>query len=306
MSTKAPDDGNEPTFPEPLRQETRTTHVLRDRIYKPPNMQNNWSAFVFVGREGSGKSQTCAKILEDVDPTFDADRVFFDPLDLLQFIADLPKAERAGKAVMLDESGVGMGVRSWYEQSQIKVNKAFQTLRDDNMIFGTTLPSLSLLDSQLSTRLHGFCEMRELHEGDYAVWSWKDIVVDREDGPTEIKRKVFPRLSVGGGRVEKLERLAIGPPSDEFIEAYEPRKDAFKSAYMDEVTGEDEDEEEAGPQEIAEQIIDDDNIAEFTSVHGGRGTRYVDKDKVYMRYDSLTHRDAQMVKKLLAEVWMNE
>jgi hypothetical protein len=39
------------------------------------------------------------------------------------------------------------------------------------------------------------------------------------------------------------------------------------------------------------------------SVHGGRGTRYGDKDKVYMEYDHLTHNDAQIVKKLLAEKW---
>jgi len=306
MSTKPRDQADEPTFPEPLRQDTRTTHVLRNRIYRPPNMQNNWAAFVFVGREGSGKSHTCAKVLEDTDPTFDADRVFFDPLDLLQFINDLPKDERQGKAMMLDEAGVGMGVRSWYEQSQIKVNKAFQTLRDDNMIFGTTLPSLSLLDSQLSTRLHGFCEMRELHEGDYAVWSWKDIIVDREDGPTEIKRKRFPRRSVGGGRKEALERLAIGPPSEAFISDYEDKKAEFKAAYMDEITSEDDDTEDLGPQDIAAEIIDNDDIDEFTSVHGGRGTRYVDKDKVYMEYDTLTHRDAQMVKKLLTEAWVNE
>lgn len=295
----------EPACPEPLRQETKTTYVIRDRIWKPANRENNWAAFVMVGREGSGKSHTTARILRDVDPTFDAERVFFDPVDLIKFINDLDEDERQGKAVMLDEAGVGMGVRSWYEKDQINVNKAFQTLRDDNMIVALTLPSFGLLDSQLRPRLHGFCEMRALHDGDYAVWSWKDIVVNREEEGNEIKRKVFPRRTVGG-RVEKIERCAIGPPDEAFIGPYEARKAEFKSAYMEEVIEEneaDEDGEERGPKEIAEEIIAEDRIEEFTSVHGGRGTEYVDKDKVYMHYDGLTHNDAQLVKKLLAESW---
>jgi len=296
--------GAEKSFPDALRQDTRTTQIIRDRIWKPPNRENNWSAFVMVGREGSGKSLTTARILDDTDPTFDADRVFFDPIELIRFISELEKDERRGKAVMLDESGVEMGVRSWYEQSQIKVNKAFQTLRDDNMIIGLTLPSFSLLDSQLRTRLHGFCEMRQVVAGEYAVWSWKDIHVDRTENGTEIKRKTFPRVQEGRRRT-KIKRLKIGPPADSFVEPYEEQKEIFKQQYLEGVVREDdaEEEDDLGPKELAQRIIDNDNISEYTSVHGGRGTRYVDKDKLFMEFEHLTHRDAKMLKKLLMESW---
>ena len=295
-------------MPEPLRRHNRTAYVLRSRIYKPVIERNNWAAFCFVGREGSGKSHTCARVLEDCDPTFDASRVFFEPIDLLELIHSLDKSERRGKAVMLDESGVGMGVRSWYDADQIKINKALQTLRDDNMILGATIPAFTQLDSQMRTRLHGLCEMRRVHEGDHAVWSWKDIVVNRtEEGKRDIKRKVFPRRDVAG-RVEKLTRLKIGPPSEAFVAAYEQRKAAFKQDYIEDLVTDDEEQadDQPGPKDLAQQIIDEDRIEAFTSVHGGHGSRYVDKDKIYLEFDYLTHRDAQMVKKLLAEAWVSE
>jgi hypothetical protein len=252
-----------------------------------------------VGREGSGKSHTTARILEEVDSTFDPSRVFFDPIDLIEFIRNTPKEERQGKAVMLDEAGVGMGVRSWYEEEQIKVNKAAQTLRDDNMIIGLTLPSFSLLDSQLRTRLHGYCQMWEVHEGDHAVWSWKDIVVDRSEQNSEIKRKMYPRKTAGN-RTVKLKRLGIGPPSEGFVDEYERRKAEFKADYMDTIVNDDDGEDTPGPQEIVEQIIEADEVDKFTSVHGGRGTEYVDKDLIHIEFDHLTHREAQTTKKLLS------
>jgi len=300
------DDSVSPAVPDNLQDDNHTVDVIRDRIWLPPNRYNDWVAFVMVGREGSGKSHTTARILEEADPTFDASRVFFDPVELVRFIRDTPEEERAGKAIMLDEAGVGMGVRSWYEEEQIKVNKAFQTLRDDNMIIGLTLPSFSLLDSQLRTRLHGYCEMWEVHEGEHAVWSWKDIIVDRSEKKKEIKRKMYPRKSAGN-RTLKLKRLGLGPPSEEFINEYERRKAEFKQQYMDDIVEEDDDGEESpGPKEIAEKILNNGVINQFTSIHGGRGTEYVDKDKIHLEYDHLTHQEAQMVKKLLADEWESE
>lgn len=291
------------SVPEGLRGDTWTERVIKDRIWAPPNRNDNWSAFCMVGREGSGKSHTVAAILERADPSFVADRVFFEPEDLIGFIADLDTDERTGKAVLLDEAGVGMGVRSWYQEDQIKVNKAAQTMRDDNMILGLTLPSFGQLDSQLRTRMHGFCEMRGLDIGESATWSWKDVIVNREEGGSEIKRKKFPRYPVGQ-RMQKIERLCIGPPSDEFIGPYEEEKAAFKQAYYEEVAGKDE-EEDIGAEDVVAEVVTNDRFDEFTTIHGATGNEYIDKDKLYMEFsdDGLTHRDARGAKKAIQEEW---
>lgn len=289
-------------LPEPLRAESITARVIRDYIWRPPNRENNWSAFCMVGREGSGKSHTTASILEKADPSFNADRVFFDPTEMLQFIANLEKEERRGKAVMIDEAGVGMGVRSWYDEDQIKVNKAAQTMRDDNMILATTLPSFSLMDSQLRTRHHGFCEMWDVQPGEYAVWSWKNIVVNREEGGDSIKRKEFPRYHYNGRR-QRVRRLKCGPPSDEFVEAYEDRKEEFKQAYYEEVAESSADDEELGPKEVAAEVLSDDRIDEVLSINNNTGEEYVDRDKLYLEYSDqgLSHRGANTAKKIIEE-----
>lgn len=284
--------------PEALQGDQWTARVIRDNIWRPPNREDDWCAFCMVGREGSGKSHTTASVLEKADPTYDASRVFFDPVEMMAFIADLSPSERSGKAIHLDEAGVGMGIRSWYDKDQIKVNKAAQTMRDDNMILATTLPSFSLMDGQLRTRHHGFCEMRDLERGEHAVWSWKNIIVNREEDGDTIKRKQFPRYWVDG-RVVKVERLKIRPPSDQWIENYEARKRAFKQAYYEEVIEEVEDEEEMGPKEVAAEILADGRLDEFVSTHSGNKTPYVDDDLIHFEYPHLTNKEAKQVKKAL-------
>lgn len=302
--SEAESDDDRTPVPEPIKGSSYTASVLRNKIWMPANRENNWCAFVLVGREGSGKSYTCASILSAVDPSFGADRVFFDPAEMLEWINDTPKPERQGKAVQLDEAGVEMGVRSWYDQDQIAVNKALQTLRDDNMIIGLTLPAFGLLDSQTRTRLHGFCEMRELHPGEKAIWSWKNIVVNREEDQDEIKRKPFPRLTVNG-RTMKVERCAIGPPPEEWVSPYEKRKAEFKQDYIDSVINDEEDDADDSPDpgEIATEIVEQDRIDEFLSFHSAHKRHYVDKDLIYHEFDGLTHSEAQTVKKLVATEW---
>lgn len=291
--------------PERLRNDTITAQVLRDRVWRPPNRENNWTAFCMVGREGSGKSMTTASVLEAADPTFDESRVFFDPADLMAYITDLSSSEREGKAVLLDEAGVGMGVRSWYDEDQIRINKAAQTMRDDNMILATTLPSFGLMDSQLRTRHHGFCEMRDVQHGEYAVFSWKDIIVNREEDGDTIKRKQYPRYRANG-RQYCVSRLKVYPPSDAFIEGYEAKKREFKQSLYEEVVEDATPDEELGPKEVAEEVIEADRVEEFVSVNSTNGNRYVDKDKVHLEYPGLKHREARTVKKLIDEAWSGE
>lgn len=288
-----------PEPPEPLQgKRPLTARVLRQKVWKPPNVQNDWSCFVIVGREGSGKSHTLLSILEKADPTFSADRAYFDPTEFLEFIKDLPEGERQGKAVMLDEAGVGLGVRSWYDEDQIKLNKLMQTARDDNMIVGLTLPRLKELDSQFRGRLHGFCEMQDLEAGQWAEFSWKNVVPYRDDRGGI--RTPFPKMRVDG-RKQRITRLKIGPPSDELAANYEDKKSQFKQElYEDTLSGmKDEDDDDSySPTETAEEVLEDERVEEFVGEHPSNGMRYIDKDLLEMEF-GLSHRDGKKAKKLI-------
>jgi hypothetical protein len=292
---RATDEDNE--VPEGLRSENLTAKTLREKIWRPANQENNWRVFVIVGREGSGKSLTCASILERCDPTFTPERVHFDPMEFMETIKD-PQAG-AGTAAMIDEAGVGMGVRSWYEKDQILLNKALQTARDDNMIIGMTLPRVEELDSQTEGRLHYFLEMRSVAPGSHARFKFQKWDPTR-DGRNKTYRENMRHTA--GGRQLRVQTLGLGPPSDGFVEAYEAKKHEFKQELYDEVLDEYEDDEADEADEMSEQELADHikegGVEQFVSVHGQNGVEYIDKDLIQVEF-GISNRKSKRVKKVL-------
>jgi hypothetical protein len=269
------------------------SRLLKQKVWRPTNVGGDWFVFAIVGREGTGKSLTCASILESVDPSFTAERVFFDPADFLEFVHDLDKDERRGTAVMLDESGVGMGVRTWHDSDQVQLNKVMQTARDDKMIIGLTLPRLGELDSQFRGRLHAYLETTSVEKGNWAAVKWKNIDPTRDEHDKLYKK--YPRLRVNG-RESKVRECKFGPPSPSFIEAYEARKQQFKQELYEDTLGDmsEEDEEDLTPKEIAERI----DAEDYIKVVNGGTQKVLDKDLIAAEYD-LGHRTASRVKSLL-------
>lgn len=279
-----------------LQTRSIESRLLYQKIWRPVNEEKDWFVFGIVGREGSGKSMTCASILESVDPTFVADRVFFDPADFLEFVNGLSKAERKGKAVMLDESGVGMGVRTWHDSDQVKFNQAMQTARDDQMVIGLTLPRLSELDSQFRGRMHAYLETTGMDDGLCARVKWKNIDPTRDEKDKLYKK--YPRLRVNG-RKRKVRECSFGPPSESFIDEYEARKEEFKAELYEETLGQmqdDGEEDNLTPTEIAERCEPEDYI---TPVNGG-SQKVLDKDLIAADWD-LGRRTARQVKSILMQ-----
>jgi hypothetical protein len=295
-------DGDDPTPPEPLRNHggSVSVRVLRRYIWRRMNVDNEHFMGVIVGREGSGKSHTALSICRKVDPTFTADRVFFDPAELVEAFRSDELGE--GSMVMLDEAGVGLGNRSWYEKEQVLLNQTLQTVRDENMGVLYTLPRLSELDSQTIGRLHSLLSMQEKHvEEGWAEVSWKNVEVtrEREDGKTY---KKYPRMRVDGQK-HRVTSIGIKKPPADLAEAYEERKAAFKDELYEEVIAaheSDSAEKKKSPEEVAEEVIEQDRVGEFVSHHGQTGRAYVDKDLLASEYD-LSVRKSNVAKKKIEQ-----
>ena len=287
-----------PTPPPALRNHggNVSARVLRRYVWRRMNLQNEHFMGVIVGREGSGKSHTALSICKKVDPSFTAERVFFDPADLVEaFRSD---ELGAGSMVMLDEAGVGLGNRSWYEKEQVLLNQTLQTVRDENMGVLYTLPRLSELDSQTVGRLHSLLAMKEKHpEEGWAAVSWKNIDVTREDTNGKVYKK-FPRMRVDGQK-RRVRSIGVKRPPQELADAYEQRKAAFKDELYDEVIDAHNDgdsDAEQTPQEIAQEIADD--IEPFVSTNGSTKEAYINKELIRVEYD-LSHSNASAVKSML-------
>lgn len=287
------------SVPEPLQKDTIEARLLKQKIWDQINKHNQHFIGVVVGPEGSGKSYTGLKIGEVVDPTFSAERVMFDPA---QFLARLQEwkenNETQGKAVVGDEAGVGVGVRTWYEEDQIKFNQVLQVIRDENMAIIFTVPRLAEMDSQTRGRVRGFMEMVDKDAGEWARFkylNWKPTRDDRDD----IYRK-YPELRVGG-YTRKVRKLCVGPPSDELVRNYERRKSKFQQElYQDtyEATLDEEPDEPLTPDEVVEKAKAK-GIDKFISWHGGKHHWYLDKDMIRAKF-GLSHSTAMEAKKLLA------
>lgn len=293
-----------PQPPAPLRDpspEELTKRIIRQKVWKRCNVDNKHFMGCIVGREGSGKSHTALKIASGVDPTFTADRVFFDPKRLLEVL----KSDEygAGTAVVIDEAGVGLGNRTWYDKDQILLNQALQTARDDNMCVLFTLPRLSELDSQTIGRLHTFVEMMDLDKvAGHADARWMNIDPSRDESG-EIYKK-YVRLRVNG-RKKRVERVRFTPPAEGLVEHYEERKANFKDElYAEAIEAAeeaDDDGEGSNPQEIAQEIAEE-GIEPFVARNGSTKELYINKDLIRVEHD-LSHSDASAVKTLLEQTF---
>jgi len=296
---------NDPQPPPMLRNHAGSVsaRVLRRYIWKRMNVDNEHFMGVIVGREGSGKSHTALSICRKVDPSFGADRVFFDPADLVEAFRSDELGE--GNMVMLDEAGVGLGNRSWYEKEQVLLNQTLQTVRDENMGVLYTLPRLSELDSQTVGRLHSLLAMKEKHvdEG-WAEVSWKNIDVTRQDTEGKVYKK-YPRMRVDGQK-KRITSIGIRKPDEDLAAAYEERKASFKDELYEEVLeahDDSDDSDESDPKAIAQEIADD--PADCVSVDRGTGEPYINKDMVRVNYD-LSHSDARAVKSMLESAFSTD
>lgn len=284
------------TVPDPLKSDTPEARLIRQKIWNRLWLENSHFMGGIVGREGSGKSYTGLKLCEVVDPSFNAQRVMFEPAAFLERLREWKAdGETQGKMVLADESGVGLGVRTWYEKDQIKFNQVLQVIRDENMGMLFTLPRLNELDSQARGRLHSFIEMTDMEPGEWAEFKWLNWSPTRDERD-KIYRE-YPKLRFDD-HVRQLRRLRVSPPSAELVEEYERRKSEFQAELYGEALDEMRDDDDGlEPKEVVEQLQDGDDLAAVVSEHGNTGEPYIDSDLIEVEY-GLSARDAKKVKKL--------
>ena len=284
--------------PTELRSQGITPRLIRDRIWKPVNRKNEHAMLGIVGREGKGKSYSGLRIAEVADPTFTAERVVYDPADFVRYCRDLPP----GRAIFLDEAGDGMGARTWYDQDQIAVNKLLQLVRDENLIGIFSVPNTEEADSQLRSRFRDLLEMVETFPGEgFSVGKWFKVKTFPSD-PNQSPIRKYPEMSVNGIS-RKIERVSFTPPNDDLVTAYEERKQAFKAREYEstlEMLDDSSTEEDAPqtPKEISQDILDNEGVEPYVSIHGGNQTKYI-AWKLIRGERGLSQNDAKTVKTYL-------
>lgn len=115
--------------------------------------------------------------------------------------------------------------------------------------------------------------------------------------------KKYPRMRIDGV-VQRITEIAFTPPDPELVEAYEPRKEQFKQDLNEEARSEAADGDGGGgldgPSEIADDIIDDDNIDFY--IKDNHGQSYLDRDEIELEYNIGARKSGKVKKLLLREV----
>jgi len=293
-----------PEPPEALQHDTIESRFIKREIWDRLWIDNEHFMGVLVGREGSGKSYSGIKLAEVVDPTFNAERVVFDPAEYLKKLQEWKENdETQGKMIVIDEAGVGMGVRTWYNKDQIMLNQVLQIVRDENMGVIFTLPRMEELDSQTEGRLHAFIETMEKRADEWLKLKWLGMDPTR-DGRNKIYRE-YQTMQIGG-REREIKRLNVSPPSEGVVSAYKKRKNEFQAEqYADALDEMEEDvEDEKTVKEIAMEIAET-KIGDYADKHSQNKTAYINDTLIRADYE-LSQNDAKAVKDLLSRQFSEE
>jgi hypothetical protein len=279
-------------LPDALDRDHPTARMLQ-RVWKRLNRKNEHWMHCIVGREGSGKSHTALKLAELVDPEFSDDQVIFRPEPMLEMLRD--ETYEPGQVYILDESGVGLGKRTWADRAQVKLNQSLQLIRSHNLGLIFTLPRLSELDSQAQGRLHSYLEIVSKKPDQHVRGHWRWLDPDRVD----ITDNIYRSKPTFNDR--DVDTVAFTPPEDEKMVAnYETAKEEFQKEFYDEALDEhdDDDDGELKATDVADEILDEGGIEQYvTEINGGAQT-VLDADLIGTDYDIGT-RKASRVKKLL-------
>jgi len=191
--------------------------------------------------------------------------------------------------------GAGSGdARRSMAQDNVDLGRAWQIMRTQRVVTFVTLPDWGDLDSRLQKL------------ADYRVWCRRDIgeakayeigttfeggdLRTRGLGPSDGAEPIeFPDMK---GESDPL-YMALKEKKDELIDSGELDADALRD---DESS--DDDEQEAGVdlKEIADTVAE--NIGEYTAIHGGNGTKYVDENLIEIEF-GISGRKANKVKSLV-------
>jgi hypothetical protein len=195
--------------------------------------RNNSTNIRFVGDTGSGKSwsglavaEKCAKLL---GTKITQDNIYFSIRDVIAKVSE--EEPKPGTIFFIDEQQVGASSKD----HQSKRNKAYtafmSTVRSNRYIIITTLPFSDMEDKQLRRLFHVELETQGIDLNNNTVITRpRYLEHSRLRDKTYRKRLVivFKDPETGIVRGKKLSTWAIGKPSKELIDIYEPMKASFK------------------------------------------------------------------------------
>lgn len=300
MSTRSPAHiPNEPDVdPGQMPAVVRDNMILRRAIWPRMNVENNNWVAIFVGETGSGKSWGAIRLAEALDPAFSNEQVAFNVEQFMDIVSD--DSYDDGSIAILDEAGVAVNNRRWYEVANEVLNFVLQTWRHQNRGAILTAPELDLVDKQVQRRFHHYIEMvakNEQKERTRAKIQYIDT--DRKEGENYFW---FHRFRGPDGITRQHRYIDFRPPTRDLRERYEKAKTEFtgdlNQRLLEKIKEEsaEQTEEQIGPKEAVERIEAEDRVDDY--LEESPGGQYVNRSLLKLDY-GLTEQESKQAKSLM-------
>lgn len=191
------------------------TDFIRDRIYK----ENKNYMGIALGGVGTGKSYTCLRFCEKLDPNFSIDNVCFSAEEFLTRLRS-PDIKK-GSGLIMDEAGVSIGSRDFWSLENRRISYICQTFRHRNLIVFFTVPNLRYIDAQVRPLFSGLIQTKNI---DFARNVCKIKMYWLESSPETGKIYKHFYKDEDGYPITWVE---VEKPSGRLVEVYERKKLAF-------------------------------------------------------------------------------
>lgn len=212
-------------MPEKVKKFFLYRKCYRDIWIKKKNV-----GFVVTGATGSGKSEFSLKLAEDLDPTFNVDRVVYTAEDFLKLLMEGDKNGKLGigKAIVFDETShdEAMDSRSSLSNTNKQMAALSTIYRALRLVVIYVAPNLNQIDSRVrAISITGLFQMKSI---DYdkkiskADFFWS--VQNNRSGMVYYKR---PRVFDDDGKLKIVKSVGLHRPSKELRVAYERKKMLF-------------------------------------------------------------------------------
>ena len=192
--------------------------IITDIIQKRINNKNQNLIGLFVGATGTGKSYSCLRLGEKLDPNFTSKNIIFSVDELIEKLHN--KEIKKGSVLVFEEIGVGADSRNFYTKQNKNLGYVLATFRTLNSVILFNTPAQSMIDKKVRQVTHIIFEMIGIdYQTKRAFCKPKWI---QHNG---LLGKDFPKYTKKGNFKIKQARFKL--PSQKLIDIYEKKRQSF-------------------------------------------------------------------------------
>lgn len=202
----------------------RTNSHFINYIYRRCHRDNRNFVGAVTGETGSGKSYSCLRLGEMLDPDFDERNVCFTPEEFMNLINGKEKKLKRGSVIVFDELQVSLSHMDYQTLQAKLLNYVLQTFRHRNFICFMTTPHFEMVNRTARRLFHGRIETVSVNHVK-KVCSLKPFLLQINQRTGKVYEK-YLRVAKDG-MVAPVRRLNLRLASKPLIKRYEEKKDRF-------------------------------------------------------------------------------